>query len=221
MGSPRTGAGGSCGPGTSSPWTAWRTCASADRGAQDPSPRAELVPRGTVSSASARLTTLPRRREHDDGSTTTGGGTVTTAEPLRAPIRVPRWPAAAEPTPPDFAAIRAGLGGPGGFPAGVLAGGGGVVRGPPLPEVDPPDVGLVPPDPQGSRDLDQAVHLARRGNGYRVSYAIADVGAFVRLGSALDREARRRGQTLYSPDRRGAPPPPAAGGGAARPPPPA
>jgi exoribonuclease R len=57
-------------------------------------------------------------------------------------------------------------------------------------------------DPVGSRDLDQAVHLAVRGSGYRVSYAIADVGAMVALGSRLDAEARRRGQTLYSPDRR-------------------
>jgi len=73
---------------------------------------------------------------------------------------------------------------------------------PPLPELDATDVPLVTLDPPGSRDLDQAVHLAARGDGFRVSYAIADVGAFVRLGSALDREARRRGQTLYSPDRR-------------------
>jgi exoribonuclease R len=73
---------------------------------------------------------------------------------------------------------------------------------PPLPELDATDVPLVTLDPPGSRDLDQAVHLAARADGYRVSYAIADVGAFVRLGGALDREARRRGQTLYSPDRR-------------------
>ena len=75
-------------------------------------------------------------------------------------------------------------------------------REPPLPELDATDVPLVTLDPPGSRDLDQAVHLAARGDGYRVSYAIADVGAFVRLGGALDAEARRRGQTLYSPDRR-------------------
>ena len=73
---------------------------------------------------------------------------------------------------------------------------------PPLPELDATDVPLVTLDPPGSRDLDQAVHLAARGDGYRVSYAIADVGAFVRPGSAIDAEARRRGQTLYSPDRR-------------------
>nr|WP_239522628.1 RNB domain-containing ribonuclease [Geodermatophilus sabuli] len=61
---------------------------------------------------------------------------------------------------------------------------------------------MVTVDPEGSRDLDQAVHLAARGAGFRVTYAIADVAAVVALGSALDAEARRRGQTLYTPDRR-------------------
>ncbi len=55
-------------------------------------------------------------------------------------------------------------------------------------------------DPAGSRDLDQAFHLERRGDGFRVRYAIADVPAFVRPGGAIDAEARRRGQTLYLPD---------------------
>src|SRR6185503_20248243 len=77
-----------------------------------------------------------------------------------------------------------------------------VAAAPPLPELDATDVPLVTLDPEGSRDLDQAVHLAVRADGWRVSYAIADVGAFVRLGGAVDAEARRRGQTLYSPDRR-------------------
>jgi exoribonuclease R len=35
-----------------------------------------------------------------------------------------------------------------------------------------------------------------------VHYAIADVAAFVRPGGAVDREAHRRGETLYSPDAR-------------------
>jgi exoribonuclease R len=73
---------------------------------------------------------------------------------------------------------------------------------PPLPELDATDVPLVTLDPPGSRDLDQAVHLAATNGGYRVRYAIADVGAFVAIGGAIDVEARRRGQTLYSPDRR-------------------
>jgi exoribonuclease R len=121
--------------------------------------------------------------------------------PSAAPIRLPRWPAAAE-GGPDFAAIRAEFDVPEEFPAAVLAEAERRAAEPPLPELDATDVALVTLDPVGSRDLDQAVHLAARGDGYRVSYAIADVGGFVALGGAIDGEARRRGQTLYSPDRR-------------------
>jgi exoribonuclease R len=126
---------------------------------------------------------------------------VTAREQVRGPLRVPRWPAAAA-EEPDFAAIRAEFDVPAEFPPDVLAEAERQVREPVLPELDATDVPLVTLDPVGSRDLDQAVHLAARDGGYRVSYAIADVGAFVRLGGALDAEARRRGQTLYSPDRR-------------------
>ena len=49
-------------------------------------------------------------------------------------------------------------------------------------------------------DLDQAVHLARTGDGYLVHYAIADVASFVAPGGALAAETWRRGSTLYSPD---------------------
>src|SRR3954463_2150639 len=120
---------------------------------------------------------------------------------VRAPIRVPRWPAAAE-EGPDFAAIRAEFDVPEEFPPDVLAEAERRAREPGLPELDATDIPLVTLDPIGSRDLDQAVHLAARGDGFRVSYAIADVGAFVRPGGAVDAEARRRGQTLYSPDKR-------------------
>jgi exoribonuclease R len=120
---------------------------------------------------------------------------------VRAPIRVPRWPAAAE-EEPDFAAIRAEFDVPEEFPAEVMAEAERRAAEPRLPELDATDVPLVTLDPAGSRDLDQAVHLAARRDGYRVSYAIADVGAVVGLGGAMDAEARRRGQTLYSPDRR-------------------
>ena len=116
--------------------------------------------------------------------------------------RLPRWPAATTPAPPDFAAIRAELGLPERFPDEVLRAAEQAAAGIRLPEADATDLPLVTLDPPGSRDLDQAVHLARRGDGYRVSYAIADVGAFVPLGGVLDAEARRRGQTVYSPDRR-------------------
>ena len=71
-----------------------------------------------------------------------------------------------------------------------------------LPDEDATDIELVTLDPAGSRDLDQAVHIASDGDGYLVSYAIADVAAFVRAGSPLDHEAWRRGETLYFPDLR-------------------
>ena len=51
-------------------------------------------------------------------------------------------------------------------------------------------------------DLDQAMHLERLGDGFRVHYAIADVAAFLRPGGPLDLESRRRGSTLYIPDGR-------------------
>jgi len=118
-----------------------------------------------------------------------------------APIRVPRWPDAAA-DGPDFAAIRAEFEVPEEFPPAVLAEAERRATEPRLPELDATDVPLVTLDPPGSRDLDQAVHLAPRADGYRVSYAIADVGSFVVVGGAVDAEARRRGQTLYSPDKR-------------------
>src|SRR4051794_33805546 len=65
------------------------------------------------------------------------------------------------------------------------------------PRVELPFVTI---DPPGSRDLDQALHIERRGEGHRVSYAIADVGSFVLAGGPLDTAAHARGVTVYSPD---------------------
>jgi exoribonuclease R len=139
---------------------------------------------------------------------------VTAREQVRGPLRVPRWPSAAAEVP-DFAAIRAEFDVPEEFPADVVAEAERRSRESLLPELDATDLPLVTLDPVGSRDLDQAVHLAARDGGYRVSYAIADVGVFVALGSLLDREARRRGQTLYSPDKRTPVHPPVLSEGAA------
>jgi exoribonuclease R len=101
-----------------------------------------------------------------------------------------------------FAAIRADLGLPAAFPPDVDAEAAAAAG-----AVEPPDQDLtalpfLTVDPPGSMDLDQAMHLERRGDGYRVRYAIADVAAFVRPGGAVDAEAHRRGETLYSPDTR-------------------
>jgi VacB/RNase II family 3'-5' exoribonuclease len=74
---------------------------------------------------------------------------------------------------------------------------------PALPELDRTDLELITIDPAGSRDLDQALHIARGPSGqFVVSYAIADVAAFVEPGGLVDCEAHRRGTTLYAPDRR-------------------
>jgi exoribonuclease R len=81
--------------------------------------------------------------------------------------------------------------------------------------IDARDVPFVSIDPPGSRDLDQAFHAERRGTGYRVRYAIADVAAFVPPGGAVDAEAHARGVTLYLPDGRAPLLPPALGEGAA------
>ncbi len=89
------------------------------------------------------------------------------------------------------------------WPAEVLAEAEAAAKNPRLPAYDATDLPLFTLDPPDSQDLDQAMHLARRpGGGYRVHYAIADVGAFVTPGGAIDAEARRRVQTLYFPDRR-------------------
>ena len=65
---------------------------------------------------------------------------------------------------------------------------------------------LVTIDPADAKDHDDAVHAepdtdpANRG-GYIVTVAIADVAHYVRPGSALDREALERGNSVYFPDR--------------------
>jgi len=86
------------------------------------------------------------------------------------------------------------------FPREVVADAEAAVRSPRLPERDETEIPFVTIDPPESMDLDQALHLERRGAGYRVRYAIADVAAFVTPGGPMDREAHQRGQTLYAPD---------------------
>ncbi|OIN99785.1 MAG: ribonuclease R [Desulfovibrionaceae bacterium CG1_02_65_16] len=50
-----------------------------------------------------------------------------------------------------------------------------------------------------ARDFDDAVFVARKGQGYELWVAIADVAHYVPLGSALDREAYERGNSYYFP----------------------
>jgi ribonuclease R len=65
---------------------------------------------------------------------------------------------------------------------------------------------LVTIDPVDAKDHDDAVHAEPDRNpnnkgGYIVNVAIADVAFFVRPGSALDRDALMRGNSVYFPDR--------------------
>jgi exoribonuclease R len=117
--------------------------------------------------------------------------------------------------PLDFAALRTELEVPGDFASGVLDEARAAAGRVELPDDDESSIPFVTIDPAGSRDLDQAVHIAGEGDGHLVSYAIADVAAFVRPGGAIDVEAHRRGETLYFPDARVPLHPPALSEGAA------
>lgn len=99
-----------------------------------------------------------------------------------------------------FAALRADLGLPDAFPREVLAE---AERATPrLTGHDATDIPFLTVDPADSMDLDQAMHLERRGDGYRVNYAIADVASWVVPGGAVDAETMKRVETLYLPDGR-------------------
>jgi ribonuclease R len=60
---------------------------------------------------------------------------------------------------------------------------------------------IVTIDPDDARDFDDAIHVERIGSGWRLGVHIADVAAYVEPDSPLDREARRRGNSVYLPDR--------------------
>jgi ribonuclease R len=61
---------------------------------------------------------------------------------------------------------------------------------------------IVAIDPADARDHDDAIWAEPDGKGgYNALVAIADVSFYVRPGSALDREARKRGNSVYFPDR--------------------
>jgi len=68
------------------------------------------------------------------------------------------------------------------------------------------DLPLITIDPADARDRDDACHAhadddPKNAGGFVLWVAIADVAHYVRPGSALDREARKRGNSTYFPDR--------------------
>ena len=62
-------------------------------------------------------------------------------------------------------------------------------------------LGFVTIDGEDARDFDDAVYCERTPRGWRLLVAIADVSACVHPGTALDEEARLRGNSVYFPDR--------------------
>ena len=86
------------------------------------------------------------------------------------------------------------------FPEDVERAAAAAAADPRLPDLDRTDIPFVTVDPEGARDLDQALHLERSGAGYLVHYAIADLAAFITPGDPVDVEANRRGETLYGAD---------------------
>jgi ribonuclease R len=80
-----------------------------------------------------------------------------------------------------------------------------------IPEVEPQMVEgredlrndfIVTIDPDDARDFDDAINVAEMRDGsWRLGVHIADVSAYVTPGSALDREAFKRGNSVYLPDR--------------------
>ncbi len=60
---------------------------------------------------------------------------------------------------------------------------------------------LMTIDGDDSKDFDDAVFAKRRKNGWRLVVAIADVSHYVKPGTELDKEAYKRGNSVYFPQR--------------------
>ncbi len=72
---------------------------------------------------------------------------------------------------------------------------------PKRPRTDLTAFDFITIDPADARDHDDAIAVTVTDTGFDLTVAIADVAAFVSPGSAIDLEARRRGNSVYMPDR--------------------
>lgn len=112
-------------------------------------------------------------------------------------------------------AIRQQYSVPQSFPPDVLDAADDAATRTPTEHVDRTAWAFITLDPATSTDLDQAFTIERAGDDLILHYAIADVAWFVTAGDALDREAWKRGTTLYLPDGKAGLYPPALAEGAA------
>jgi ribonuclease R len=63
------------------------------------------------------------------------------------------------------------------------------------------DLPLVTIDGADARDFDDAVFARKQSNGWRLIVAIAEVSSYVKPGSPLDAEAKKRSTSVYFPNR--------------------
>lgn len=63
------------------------------------------------------------------------------------------------------------------------------------------DIPFVTIDGEDAYDFDDAVHCQPRGKGWLLRVAIADVSAYIKIGTAIDLEAQNRGNSVYFPNR--------------------
>jgi ribonuclease R len=63
------------------------------------------------------------------------------------------------------------------------------------------DIPFVTIDGEDAADFDDAVYCEPRGKGWLLRVAIADVSAYVDMGTAIDLEAQNRGNSVYFPNR--------------------
>jgi ribonuclease R len=179
---------------------------------RDKVPRARARPAAVRAIVCARRRGLELRPYPDDGSfrapvrpegAAQPGDIVTARFGSRGRVTVgPKLGRVGDPDL-DFAALCDAHGLPKSFPPAVLRELEQVeARGESAEErLDLRAVPFVTIDPLRARDHDDAVFAERSGPGFRLHVAIADVSAFVPEGGALDREARRRANSVYLPDR--------------------